>query len=47
MKSLVVDLSKKDNQMPQTTDCIEKFIIEHKILDKIRLLLDIRKSMEQ
>ena len=32
--------------MPKTTDSIEKFILEFKLLDKMKLLIEIRSNME-
>jgi hypothetical protein len=42
IKTIAVDLEAEGNQMPRTTDKIEKFLGEFKTLEKIRLLGEIR-----
>lgn len=46
IKTIAVDSTSPEMKMPKTADSIEKFIIEHKVLEKIKLLLDIRQNME-
>lgn len=46
IKTITLDLSAEGNEMPKTTDCLEKFLLEFKLLDKMKLLIEMRSKME-